>query len=118
MKNISFAMTIAQVRDETKSVTRRLGWQQLKPGDLLLPVEKCMGLKKGEKITPIRNPIRVTNVRVEPLQRMLDDLRDGECECILEGFPDLSPAQFVHMFCRAYRCTPSTTITRIQFSYT
>lgn len=115
--NISFAMSIHQIRDESKTVSRRLGWQQLKPGDLLLPVEKCMGLKKDEKIKPIRGPIIVTNVRFEPLQLMTDDPLYGNFECILEGFPDLTAEQFVHMLCRAYRCTPSTTVTRIQFCY-
>jgi len=43
------------------------------------------------------------------------------CPCIsevaLEGFPELSPAQFVDMFCEMNNCEPETEITRILFDY-
>jgi len=50
VRNMSFAMTTKQVRNQTKTVTRRFGWWFLKAGDIVQPVEKAMGLKKGEKI--------------------------------------------------------------------
>ena len=49
-RNMSFALTTKQIEDETKDVTRRNGWWFLKPGDQIWAVEKCMGLKKGEKV--------------------------------------------------------------------
>ena len=36
MKRISFSMTEPQFVDRTKTVTRRLGWRNLKPGEHLL----------------------------------------------------------------------------------
>lgn len=118
MRNMSFAMTTGQIQDGTKTVTRRLGWLHLKPGDMLRPVRKCMGLKPGEKIEPLREPVRVVSPSREPLRRMTDDLEYGRAECIREGFPDLTPAQFVAMFCASHKpCTPETVVTRIEFEY-
>ena len=42
-------LTKEQILARTKTVTRRLGWWFLKPGDVVWACEKCMGLKKGEK---------------------------------------------------------------------
>ncbi len=50
MRNMSFMLTTQQMQDRTKDVTRRVGWWFLKPGDVIMAVEKGMGLKKGEKI--------------------------------------------------------------------
>ena len=47
MRNMSFALTEAQLLDGTKTVTRRLGWTMLKPGDHFRAVRKAMGLRKG-----------------------------------------------------------------------
>ncbi|MGQ0710877.1 MAG: hypothetical protein ACT4NV_14160 [Rhodoferax sp.] len=106
----------------TKTVTRRLGWLNLKPGDKLRPVRKCMGLRPGEKLDVLRDPLTVVSVRREPLRAMTDDLDYGFLECELEGFgthPDYKwPSSFVAMFCASHRgCTPETTVTRIEFSY-
>lgn len=118
MRNMSFAMTTDQIQDGTKTVTRRLGWLHLKPGDMLRPVRKCMGLKPGEKIEALREPVRVVSPSREPLRRMTDDVEYGRAECIREGFPDLTPAQFVEMFCASHKpCTPETIVTRIEFEY-
>lgn len=118
MRNMSFAMTTDQIQDGTKTVTRRLGWLHLKPGDMLRPVRKCMGLKPGEKIEALREPVRVVSPSREPLRRMTDDIEYGRAECIREGFPDLTPAQFVAMFCASHKpCTPETIVTRIEFEY-
>lgn len=123
MRNMSFALTTEQIMQLTKTVTRRLGWLNLKPGDELRPVKKCMGLKKGEKPVVLRDPVRVVSVRQEPLRAMLDDLDYGFDECALEGFgnhPDYKwPSAFVDMFCASHRgCTPDTLVTRIEFEYT
>ena len=40
MRNISFMLTTQQFRNRTKTVTRRMGWWNLKPGDILMGVEK------------------------------------------------------------------------------
>ena len=35
MRSMSFMLTTQQIRDRTKSVTRRTGWADLQPGTLL-----------------------------------------------------------------------------------
>lgn len=75
MRNISFALTTTQIMEGTKTVTRRLGWLHAKPGQLLRPVRKCMGLRPGEKLDVLRDPIGIVSVRREPLRHGL--LRRG-----------------------------------------
>lgn len=110
-------MTMAQVRARLKWVTRRLGWTNLKVGDVLQGCEKCQGLGKGGKIVPICK-IRITDVRQEPLSRMLEDIFYGGEEVIAEGFPDMTPAAFVAFFCKSHKgCKPGSIVTRIAFEY-
>lgn len=112
---MSFSITTQQMRDDIKDVTRRLGWWHLQPGQQIRACEKCMGLKKGEKLK-VLCIIEVVSTRREPLQRMTDDLAYGLEECRREGFPEMSPAEFVAMFCASHKgCTPETEINRIQF---
>lgn len=129
MRNISFALTTPQVRARTKTVTRRLGawWSKvLRKGDLLSACVKTQGIKAGglERICVIR----VEDVRLERLDRLLgaEDQAHGlrhlsvkEClrECEFEGFPDLTPGEFVEMFCRHMDCLDDAIVTRIEFSY-
>jgi hypothetical protein len=122
MRNMSFALTTEQVRAQTKTVTRRMGWLKLKPGDLIQPVKKCMGLRPGEKIEKIGDPVRVVDVRREPLRNLTDDVDYGFVECALEGFPAPHhyhwPSEFVSMFCATHKgCTPDSIVTRIEFAY-
>ena len=114
MRQISFALTTPQVRAGTKRVTRRLGWATLTPGTPLQGVEKGQGLKKGETVTKL-DVVMVLDVRREPLRRMTDEPEYGQVECILEGFPEMTPAEFVAMFCEHNGCTPETVVTRIEF---
>lgn len=119
---MSFALTTAQILEGTKTVTRRLGWANLRPGEQLRPVRKCMGLRFGEKLDVLRDPTTVVDIRREPLRAMLDNLEYGYSECVLEGFglhPDYrDPGSFVAMFCATHRgCTPETVVTRIEFCY-
>ena len=122
MRNMSFALTTAQIMEGTKTVTRRLGWLHARPGQQLRPVRKCMGLRPGEKLDVLRDPLHIVSVRREPLRRMTDDLEYGFAEVTLEGFaghPDYGhPAAWVAMFCATHKgCTPETVITRIEFAY-
>jgi len=112
MRLISVALTADQILDQSKDVTRRLGWLKLKVGDLIQPVRKCMGLKPGEKVERIGPPLRVVSVRREALHWITPD------ECRREGFPDMTGDEFVAMFCATHKgCTPATEITRIEFTY-
>jgi hypothetical protein len=64
---MSFALTTEQVRNRTKTVTRRVGWRFAKVGDVVQPVVKAQGLKKGEHPQPIGGPIRFVAVDRERL---------------------------------------------------
>lgn len=116
MRNMSFMLTTQQVRDRTKTVTRRLGWEDLKPGTELCAVEKSQGLKKGEKVKKIC-VIRVTDVRRETLRLMADDADYGKAEAVKEGFPDLGGYGFALMFCDHNGVEIDEDVTRIEFEY-
>lgn len=69
MRNISFMLTKPQIRDLSKTVTRWVGWWNLKEGDVLRGAEKGMGLKAGEKVQPLAT-IRVASAKPEPLKAL------------------------------------------------
>jgi len=115
-RNISFSLTTDQVIAGTKDVTRRTGWEFAKVGDILTACEKCMGLKKGQKIIRLCQ-IRLIAVDREPLSRMLGEVEYGKSEVIREGFPHLTPTQFVVMFSQHNHCRVNTIITRMEFEY-
>lgn len=111
MRNISFFLTTPQFKAHAKDITRRLGWSNLKDGDVLMAVEKAQGLKKGEKINKL-GPIQAIKPRREPLNAITQH------EVIREGFPEMTPAGFIVMFCKSHKgCTPETIITRIEYKY-
>jgi hypothetical protein len=108
--NMAFSMTTEQVRNRTKTVTRRNGWEDVEVGQVIQAIVKGMGLKKGEKVERICD-IRVVGKRREPLNHITDE------DCVLEGFPHLSPLDFVDMYRRANKCQPDKIVTRIEFEY-
>lgn len=111
MRNMSFTLTIPQFKARTKTVTRRVGWATLKPGDRIMACEKCQGLGKGGKIVRL-GEIEIVHVLREQLNAITQD------ECVLEGFPDMTPADFISMFVRAnYDFCPTRLITRIEYRY-
>jgi hypothetical protein len=117
MRNISFMLTTRQVREKTKDVTRRLNWRNVKVGERLQGCEKCQGRKPGEPLVRLC-VVEVVSVRREPLRNMSDDPAYGNDEVEREGFPEMTPEQFVEMFCASHDgCTPDTEITRIEFRY-
>lgn len=111
MRNMSFSLTTPQFKARTKFVTRRLGWKTAKAGDLICGVEKAMGLKKGEKMVRL-GIIRIVSARRESLMSITAE------DCVLEGFPDFTPEQFIKMLCVANSIKPYKIITRIEYEYT
>lgn len=109
-RNMSFMITTDQIIKKTKTVTRRLGWKFLKKGDVIWACEKCQGLKKGEKVKKIVK-LLVVDVSFEKLSSIT------QLECVLEGFPNLSPNEFIDMFCQEMKCISSQVVTRIEFKY-
>lgn len=109
-RNMSFALTLDQMRAKEKDVTRRFGWWFLKPGDQVWAVEKAMGLKKGEGVKRI-GLIEIVSVREEPLNAITHD------DCAREGFPDFYPADFVGMLTSHYGCEDTKPVNRIEFRH-
>lgn len=108
---MAVSLTESQVRDRTKTVTRRVGWRMLRAGDQITLCRKMMGRRRGEPLARIVD-VEVVSVRREPLGAItLGDVA-------LEGFPQMTPAQFVSFFCATHRgCTPGTEVTRIEWRY-
>lgn len=110
MRNISFMLTTQQIRDRTKTVTRRLKWLNVKVGDRLQGCEKCQGRKAGEPLVKLA-VVEVVSVRRESLDAI------DQADVIREGFPNLTPAEFVQMFCDNMKCDHFVLVTRIEFKY-
>lgn len=83
--------------------------ERLEQGDVLMGVEKSQGLKKGEKVVRLR-PIAIVSCRKEAIGAITQD------DVFKEGF-EMSPGEFVFMFCEHNKCTPQTQINRIEFAY-
>lgn len=111
MRNISVALTKKQVRARAKTVTRRNGWLFVRVGELLQPVNRTMGFKKGEHPKRVGGPVRVLNVTRERLYRITPE------ECAREGFPDMTPEQFIEMYCAANGGDENQLVTRIAWAY-
>ena len=97
MRHMSFTRTPQQMRDGTKTVTRRHpdAWATLKPGDSVQPVLRTQGLKKGERHEFLCPPIEILFNWVEPVEAITIE------EVASEGFPDLT----VHEFCALLRAS-------------
>jgi len=108
---MSFMLTTDQVRARTKTVTRRVGWWNVKPGEILNACVQCQGLRKGEKIEVIAQ-IRVVSARGEPLLAITPE------DVAAEGFPGWSPEEFMGMFMPTHTgVQPETLVNRIEFEY-
>jgi len=111
---MSVALTEDAVRERRKTVTRRLGWANLKPGTRLTLCRKVMGRKRADgTVEPL---VRITEVEVVSVRREpLNAIAPGETA--MEGFPDMTGGTFVKFFCEAMHCTPDTWVTRIEWRY-
>lgn len=107
MRNISFSLTEEAFLNGTKTVTRRLGWESLKPGSRLKAVRRAMGLRRGEHPV-VLGEIEVVDVRRERLDAIPPE------DVAAEGF-SLTVEGFIAGFCQAMGCKPHTEVTRIEF---
>lgn len=111
---MSFALTVPQMKAKLKTVTRRHSARNIEVGDLFLAVEKARGVRREDRKSIA--VIRAVSVRRETLGDVT------EKECALEGFPELSPAQFIEMYLKGNsisRRLPLEQIecTRIEFKF-
>ncbi|WP_459549908.1 ASCH domain-containing protein [Nocardia sp. X0981] len=108
---MSVSLTEPQVRDRSKTVTRRVGWTMLRPGDRLTLCRKVMGRRRGDPLVRIVD-IEVASTRREPLNTIT------AADVAAEGFPQMSTTEFVEFFCATHRgCRPDTLVTRIEWRY-
>lgn len=117
---MSVALTEDAVRERRKTVTRRLGWQFLKPGDRLTLVRKAMGRKRRDgTVEPLVRlaEVEVVDVNREPLCAVAGPSDLGATEVEREGFPGKDGAWFVEFFREHMRCGPMTEVTRIEWRY-
>ena len=94
----------------TKTVTRRRGWWFLRPGDVVCAIEKGMGLKRGEKIKRI-GTIQILSTRAEPLCAITPE------DCVLEGFPEMQPIDFILFFAGEMGGPEDQEVNRIEFRW-
>ena len=116
---MSVAFTEQAVVERRKTVTRRKGWKFLKVGDHLTLCRKVMGRKPGEPLVRIAE-VEVVSVYQERLSEICryDVTHNREEEVAREGFPGMSPEEFVRrFFIEAQGMTADDVVTRIEFRY-
>lgn len=107
---MSVSLTETQVRVRSKTVTRRMGWLTLKPGDKLTLCRKVMGRKPGEPLERIVD-VEVVSVRRERLDAITIQ------DVAAEGFA-FTTKEFVAFFCTSHKgCRPDSVVTRIEWRY-
>lgn len=113
---MSVALTEQAVVERRKTVTRRLGWYKIKPGDRLQLVRKSMGRRRADgTVDPLVRLALVEVVATEVVR--LDGPRLDDVDVAAEGFAGWTPAQFVEMFTTAMRCVAHHPVNRIEWRY-
>ena len=121
---MSVTLTEDAVVERRKTVTRRLGWKFLKPGDRLTLCRKVMGRRKGDPLVRLAE-VEVVDVRRERLWSITDEdveregLRhdDGRFD---EWYPETgypSCVAWVQWFCEEMNVEPDDFVTRIEWRY-
>jgi hypothetical protein len=111
---LSVALTEQAVVERRKTVTRRLGWRFVRPGDHLTLVRKSMGRRRKDgTVEPL---VRLAEVRVVEVRReRLNAITAEDVEA--EGFPFSTPELFVEFFCRSMKTVPRVPVTVIRWEY-
>jgi hypothetical protein len=115
---MAFPDTASEVRARLQTVTRRPGWRFLKSGDLILAVESQPGPRAASPAARELAVLRIRDVRVEPLSRLVREATYAEDELPREGLPCWSRDHFIATFLRRHRLTSADVeVTRIEFEY-
>jgi len=123
MPNMSFFLTEKQFIAREKDVTRRyLSWWRMKKGDYFTAIRKGQGLRKGEKMV-VLGQCQCVGITTEPLQDIIkrpyrldqDPNQVTKSEVEREGFPNLTPQEFVQMLCKEAKCYAHSPVQRIVF---
>ena len=106
---MSFFETQLEIKDQSKVMTRRMGWRFLKTGDRLEAVRRYRGIRKKDRKKLAT--IEVLNIWREPLNKI------RQANVIHEGFPEWTPREFIKFFCKLNKCRPADRVTVIRFRY-
>lgn len=108
MRRMSFNLTQQQILDQSKTVTRRVGWWNVKVGERLRAVDRLRS--KDAKTLGI---IEVVSARCEALHKITDE------DVAREGFPGKDRFWFESMFCEAMKLNRmhQNAVNRIEFRY-
>lgn len=112
MRNMSFFLSTEQFKKRTKDVTRRTGWGQAKPGDVVMGCRKCQGIKRGtlERL----GPIIFKSVKSEKLSE-IQDYPQSEIE--REGFKGKDAFWFIAHMRDSIGVPPTAIVQRIEYGY-
>lgn len=123
---MAVSLTEASVMDRTKTVTRRLGWRHLRPGDRLTLCRKVMGRRRADgTVEPLVRlaEVEVVDVRRDKLWAITDD--EIAREAVLDqpwvevyvdsGQP--TPQAWVWWYCEQFGVQPDAEVTRIEWRY-
>ena len=108
MRNMSFFNTLGQFLAGMKTVTFRLGWDDLYPGDRIMAIAKGQGIKKGEKVQRL-GEIEIIAVRLIQVYEISD------ADIILDGFGGMPKSEWIKWFCRQMGCHEGRWVSRIEF---
>lgn len=123
---MSVSLTEDAVRERRKTVTRRLGWTFLRPGDRLTLCRKVQGRKRKDgTVEPLVRlaEVEVVDKRRERLWDITDEdvVREGVHPFLFtERYTDTgqpTPQAWVAWFCEEMNVTPDTVVTRIEWRY-
>jgi hypothetical protein len=114
---MSVTLTEQAVRRREKTVTRRLGWLTLQPGDRLTLCRKVMGRRRRDgTVEPL---VRIAEVEVVSVRRERLDAIDL-ADVAREGFMANGVGgrmAFLTFFTKHMRCRLDTEVTRIEWRY-
>lgn len=116
---MSVSHTEAAVVARTKTVTRRLGWRFLKPGDHVTLCRKVMGRRKGEPLVRLAD-VEIVSVRREPLSAMtFEDVEreGGDYLPLVQDAGETLQETFARWFAEAFRVSVDTEVTRVEWRY-
>lgn len=120
---MSVSLTTDAVRARQKTVTRRMGWRKLKPGQRLQLCVKVMGRRAGEPLEKICavEVVAVDRVRLDqitPAEVEREGLWDRAVAEVGPGDPEAVCRWFVEFFCASHKgCEPGSIVTRIAWRY-
>ena len=113
MRLISFAKTTEQFVEGLKTETRRDGWRRAHVGDMLQPVNRLPRVGAG-KWWPLLWRGEYRHIQLDLVERVrLGDITKEQVQ--KEGFPEMSPVEFVRFYCAPRQPDPDRIVTRLSF---